>query len=781
MSAGQKFTQEFPPNPGVQDYSTRLNLYLERQFRRIQTEFSNVSASALGTTISATTRFAHAFATDGDGTEASPWRTIGSNPIQAALDTLPDTGGIIEAVEGHYDLGSEKAGITIPLTVDRFDPRAYAIRGQGQDQTFFNYKGSGNGIQYWQNNNGTPGRSIQSNSNALRGFTIRQTGTPRTGNGAWLNYARNWIIDDVCFGTPLSNRLTGDQGFEYGLRFDERTPGYQDVCDFNTVRNCRFSGNIHAFFTAQQADNLRVQNCYFEANPNVSAAQDGLEIKNTNGISIIGCGFLLFNSTTGFAVKLSGDMTGATINACYMEGNTRGIYLNSTEDQDGIHITGNIITGLSVSNGIGILAGINTSPHKIRGLVIAGNTLDGIGIGDTGIYISDNVQGYFLLGNHYNNMGGTNKVTNIGSSGIALEESTAGLSYSPWLTLTEADNTLGLMQLINSKPGGTSSPGIYFSADPTIASPNIQLRGGLSGSETRLTIVNNNGVVVGTFAQDGALSLAAGLATAGDSALGNASTDTTTNIGRLVLRTIAVDPTATATAGTIGEIVYSSLTALYYGKHTTTGTDTNWTLLVGIFGSGTPGTLPLWDGTGTALIDSALSQASSILTFAGPRVEAINSGGARLRAQADGSNYGEIFAPNGGGVFELRASGSGARWEVFGNTASEVLAINGKAVTRGNQAVEGDLKVTVTGKGIYIAEGSNATSGITTLVAGTATVNTTKVTANSRIYLTRQTTAGTLGASIDVTARTAGTSFTITSNGSILDTSTVAWLIVEPN
>jgi hypothetical protein len=70
--------------------------------------------------------------------------------------------------------------------------------------------------------------------------------------------------------------------------------------------------------------------------------------------------------------------------------------------------------------------------------------------------------------------------------------------------------------------------------------------------------------------------------------------------------------------------------------------------------------------------------------------------------------------------------------------------------------------------------------GIATLVAGVKVVATTRVTANSRIFLTRQTVAGTVGTSVDVTARTAGTSFTITAAGSILDTSTVAWLIIEP-
>jgi len=91
-----------------------------------------------------------------------------------------------------------------------------------------------------------------------------------------------------------------------------------------------------------------------------------------------------------------------------------------------------------------------------------------------------------------------------------------------------------------------------------------------------------------------------------------------------------------------------------------------------------------------------------------------------------------------------------------------------------------DLKLKTAGNGLYIKEGTNATMGVATLVAGVAVVSTTKVTANSRIFLTRQTMAGTPGTSVNVTARTAGTSFTITSQGSVLDTSTVAWMIVEP-
>lgn len=79
---------------------------------------------------------------------------------------------------------------------------------------------------------------------------------------------------------------------------------------------------------------------------------------------------------------------------------------------------------------------------------------------------------------------------------------------------------------------------------------------------------------------------------------------------------------------------------------------------------------------------------------------------------------------------------------------------------------------------LSIVEGTNATMGVATLTAGTATVNTNQVRANSRIFLTRQVSGGTVG-DPGVTARVAGTSFTITSSSGT-DSSQVAWLIVNP-
>jgi len=89
-----------------------------------------------------------------------------------------------------------------------------------------------------------------------------------------------------------------------------------------------------------------------------------------------------------------------------------------------------------------------------------------------------------------------------------------------------------------------------------------------------------------------------------------------------------------------------------------------------------------------------------------------------------------------------------------------------------------DLDIATAGKGLRVKEGADAKMGTVVLAAGSGSVATAAVTAASRIHLTSQADGGTPGF-LRVSDRTAGTSFTITSSSST-DTSTVAWLIVEP-
>lgn len=82
------------------------------------------------------------------------------------------------------------------------------------------------------------------------------------------------------------------------------------------------------------------------------------------------------------------------------------------------------------------------------------------------------------------------------------------------------------------------------------------------------------------------------------------------------------------------------------------------------------------------------------------------------------------------------------------------------------------------GMGMSLVNHTHFASGVATLSAGAVTVNTPAITANSRVFLTCQSLSGTLGL-LRISARIPGVSFTITSL-SVLDASTVAWMIIEP-
>jgi hypothetical protein len=88
------------------------------------------------------------------------------------------------------------------------------------------------------------------------------------------------------------------------------------------------------------------------------------------------------------------------------------------------------------------------------------------------------------------------------------------------------------------------------------------------------------------------------------------------------------------------------------------------------------------------------------------------------------------------------------------------------------------LSAGTVGGGFAVKQGANGREGRATLVAGTVTVANTSVTAATDIFLTSQVDGGTPGW-LRVSARVVGTSFTITSSN-VADTSTVAWLMVEP-
>lgn len=275
-----------------------------------------------------------------------------------------------------------------------------------------------------------------------------------------------------------------------------------------------------------------------------------------------------------------------------------------------------------------------------------------------------------------------------------------------------------------------------------------------------------NFTLIGTSANN--MTDATGGLTGVEGAIAYQGTGTVTSLAGFI-----ISPTVTA-AGT----VTTGASGDFYGIDvSTTGTCTNWYTLR-VRG-------PRASGGGT------VSTAVSV------RVEA------RTVSSATITSYTGIDIHNGSGMNAFSANNQtrigldiGAIPDpgAFTGTTQAAIRINGTGGTRdailfsdvrlyrsasATLAVgSGDLSVITAGRTLKIAEGSNCKMGTATLVAGTVTVNTTAVTANSRIFLSNNANGGTVGA-LYVSARTAGTSFVITST-SATDTSTVAWLLLEP-
>ncbi len=101
--------------------------------------------------------------------------------------------------------------------------------------------------------------------------------------------------------------------------------------------------------------------------------------------------------------------------------------------------------------------------------------------------------------------------------------------------------------------------------------------------------------------------------------------------------------------------------------------------------------------------------------------------------------------------------------------------------TTATLATNSNVCLATAGKGIQIKEGGTAAKmGSVALTAGAATVSTTAVTASSRIFVTSNADGGTPGW-LRVDARNTGSGTFHIQSSSASDTSTVAWVIIEPS
>lgn len=140
-----------------------------------------------------------------------------------------------------------------------------------------------------------------------------------------------------------------------------------------------------------------------------------------------------------------------------------------------------------------------------------------------------------------------------------------------------------------------------------------------------------------------------------------------------------------------------------------------------------------------------------------------------------------IWRNNGAYILVSQSSIGGvlvSNWQPITSVSGAISADSVTATNGDITADNGNLALSSAGNKIEIATGTNASVGVSSaLVAGTITVNTSAVTANSLIFLTAKTPGGTQG-ELSVGTITPGTSFVINSSSNT-DTSTVQWWIVN--
>ena len=464
-------------------------------------------------------RYAHLYATSGLGTSASPWATVGSNPVQAALNALPATGGTVKMVAGHYDMGSSSVAVNIPILTSTLDYRGYTFEGQSRELVFLNYSGTGSVFRYAQVNVGTPGSSWQSNQLVFRGFAVRQTGTARTGNGFYMTYASGCLYEDLVIGSRRMDNQAGepDNGFAYGI-LHAGTPG-DEVGDFNRFHRINFKGHTQAMYLQNQADGTVIEECNFEPFQTALVPQDGLYIGNSSGISIRGNTFNFFqNNSSSYGIKIASDMTAVVIEGNYFEQDYNSIILDSTQHQDGIVIQGNSFSwnGMVGTAGVytyGIKAGLDSNTWFVRGLVIQGNSFFGMNNYSRAVKLDSNVRGFLLAANRYEILAGrTDAYTNVlvgpsagpGADGIVLERTVESLSTtdeSPMVQVYRMDDGATGLQLTNKSGINRAAPAIRWKAGNT---PGAELIGSLDmNSAGTFRFLNALGQFVHLLQQNG--------------------------------------------------------------------------------------------------------------------------------------------------------------------------------------------------------------------------------------------------------------------------------------
>lgn len=263
----------------------------------------------------------------------------------------------------------------------------------------------------------------------------------------------------------------------------------------------------------------------------------------------------------------------------------------------------------------------------------------------------------------------------------------------------------------------------------------------------------------------------------------------TQDLGVANLSSMGVSSNNTGTSGVTNQIaivpsINQTSTAGYRGlwispREVTTGSGIKYLIDAGTNsaggGTGTHTSKFIVDNAGNQTLTGNINTASTFKLGTTDRYFELISGYAQIQNidPSGNTSYIRTYSDNTSASIELNTTNSGVTRKLTIDSVVGIRLDSDKV-----SVLTGYLSIDTAGGGLRIKEGTNATMGRATLVSGTVTVNTNKVTATSEIFLTNNNPNGTVGF-YRVSARVAGTSFTITSS-SLTDTSDVSWIIIEP-